>query len=295
VDREFRRRSVPQFSSRRWRYSRAARLIARFRHTPLVRLGRRAAFAWLDASDNVQFSLATNGEAGLLRRLAPHGCSVVLDVGANLGDWAAAAAAALPGATVHCFELDLGTRERLTARFAGSNRFVVAPTGLDRTAGRVEYDYYTTEPALTSLVRLPHTQPSVRREAVVGTGDGYLAQAGIEAVDLLKIDVEGAEGRVLGGFEITLARRAIRMVQFEYGLANVASRTLLADMSELLDSHGFAIGRLFADGVDFASYELTAESFRGGNFVAVQRGERALLTALATRSARLPVQEEEPT
>lgn len=286
MDREFRRRSVPQFSSRRWRYSRPARVVARYRHTFLVKVLRRAALAWLDASDNVQFTIATDGEAWLLQRLAPFGFSVVLDVGANVGDWSTAAASALPGATVHCFELDSDTRQRLASRLTPPDRFVVHPTGLDHAAGWVEYDYYPAEPALSSLIVLPHTEPSVRRSAPVSTGDEYVASAGIHTVDLLKIDVEGAEGRVLAGFDSTLSRRAIRVVQFEYGLANVASRTLLADLYERLTGSGYVVGRLFADGADFGTYEPTMESFRGGNFIGVLRSEHAILAAVAARQGR---------
>jgi FkbM family methyltransferase len=281
IDRDFRRRSVPQFSSRRWRYSRAAGLVARYRRAPLVRALRQAALAWLDAGDNVQFTIATDGEAWLLRRLARFDFSVVLDVGANIGEWALVAASALPGATVHCFELDPETRGRLLDRVGPSSRFVVHTTGLDRTAGEVEYDYYPSEPALSSLVAVPHTEPSVRRRGKVGTGDEYLGAAGIDTADLLKIDVEGAEGRVLTGFGDALRRQAIRVVQFEYGLANVAARTLLADMYDLLTTHGYEVGRLFPDGVEFTPYFPTMESFRGGNFVAVLRSEMAIRTALA--------------
>jgi hypothetical protein len=148
---------VPQFSSRRWRYSLQARVIARYRHTLLARAVRQAALAWLDASDNVHFTIATDGEAWLLQRLAPFGFSIVLDVGANVGDWATTAASALPRATVHCFELDPDTRQRLASRLTPPDRFVVHPAGLDRAAGWVEYDYYPAEPALSSLIVLPHT------------------------------------------------------------------------------------------------------------------------------------------
>ena len=276
---------MPPFSSSRWRYSRPARLVARDRHTLLARVVRRAALAWLNASDNVQFTIATNGEMWLLQRLAPFGFSVVLDVGANVGDWATAAASALPDATVQCFELDPDTRRRLANRLIPIDRFVVHPDGLDRAAGQVEY-YYPAEPALSSLVALPHTEASARRSALVSTGDEYPAGTGIRTMDLLKIDVEGAEGRVLARFESTLSRGAIRVVQSEYGLAIVTSRTPLADLYELRAGSDYEVGRLFADSVEFGHYEPTMESFRGGNFVGVLRSEHTILDAVAARKRR---------
>ncbi len=60
---------------------------------------------------NHHYDFAANGEAALLRRLAPFGPRVVLDVGANLGDWSAVAAEAFPDAQIHAFEIRLETAD----------------------------------------------------------------------------------------------------------------------------------------------------------------------------------------
>ncbi|GKQ36643.1 FkbM family methyltransferase [Streptomyces sp. A012304] len=286
-DAEFRQRVVPQFSSRRWRYSRLANLVARNRAVPAARCLTKAAHAWLDAADNVQFDMGTNGESRLLTRLAAHAVSVVFDVGANVGDWAEAAAQRLRGAHVHCFELDEENRSRLRDRLSSRpGRFTVAPSGLDREAGTVDYDFYPAEPALTSILPVPHSSPSERRTTTVVTGDQYVEAARVDTIDLLKLDVEGAEGRVLEGFSRTLEQGRIRVIQFEYGLANVVARCLLADLYARLAPHGYSLGRLFPDGVEFRPYDVTSESFRGGNFVAVRPSEAALARALAAPTRR---------
>jgi FkbM family methyltransferase len=48
------------------------------------------------------------------------------------------------------------------------------------------------------------------------TLDGYIAETGIDSVDLLKIDVEGFELTVLRGAEASLRSRRIKAVYFEY-------------------------------------------------------------------------------
>ncbi|MFD7709619.1 FkbM family methyltransferase [Streptomyces sp. NPDC059785] len=286
-DATFRQRTVPQFSSRKWRYSRAANLLARRRNTIGARLITRAAHAWIDATQNVQFDITTDGEMEMLRQLRHADVSTVFDVGANIGGWAATAARTLCRPHVHCFELDAENRvllERHVAKLDG--RFTVAPRGLDRERGTVSYDFYPEETALTSILRIPHSSPAERRQADVMTGDEYMENNRIDRVDLLKVDVEGTEGRVLEGFSQTLREERVRVVQFEYGLANVVARCLLADMYRLLEEAGFSVGRLFPDGVDFRPYELTAETFRGGNFVAVHANEVRLAQQLAATGKR---------
>ena len=51
-------------------------------------------------------------------RLLGREARCLLDVGAHDGTWAALAADACPGATVHCFELASPQRERLAERLA---------------------------------------------------------------------------------------------------------------------------------------------------------------------------------
>ena len=69
---------------------------------------------------------------------------------------------------------------------------------------------------------------SERRQVEVQTGDAYCTRHRIERIDLLKIDVEGAEHLVLRGFERMLHERRIEVIQFEYGLANIYTHHLFA-------------------------------------------------------------------
>jgi hypothetical protein len=57
----------------------------------------------------------SNGELRFMRSVLPD-CTVVFDVGANIGDWAAMAASINPSATLHCFEPSKPTFQRLQER-----------------------------------------------------------------------------------------------------------------------------------------------------------------------------------
>ncbi len=55
-------------------------------------------------------------------------------------------------------------------------------------------------------------------------GDDFMEQQGIESIDLLKLDLEGAEYDALLGFENALKKGKIRMVQFEFGYINITTK-----------------------------------------------------------------------
>jgi hypothetical protein len=82
---------------------------------------------------------------------------------------------------------------------------------------------------------------------------------------------------VLRGFGDSLSR--VRAIQFEYGLFNLGSRTLLLDFYRLLTPFGFQIGRVRPGRVDFQPYHYRQDRFIGGNYVAVK--DHALIDSLA--------------
>jgi hypothetical protein len=105
------------------------------------------------------------------------------------------------------------------------------------------------------------------------TGDSYCRERDIQRIDLLKIDTEGAEHKVLAGFDQMLKAEAIDIIQFEFGQANIETHFLLKDFFELLTPCGYQIGKLHPCSVEFHDYHYDMQDFVGPNFVAV-RGDR---------------------
>jgi hypothetical protein len=91
-----------------------------------------------------------------------------------------------------------------------------------------------------------------------------------DAIDFLKIDVEGAEHRVLEGAAETLARRRIKVLQFEYGAFSIDTRFLLKDFFAVLGGQ-FCIGKIYPTYVDFGDYDWRCEDFRFANYLCISR------------------------
>ncbi len=110
-----------------------------------------------------------------------------------------------------------------------------------------------------------------------------MARTGLDRVDVLKMDVEGAELSVLRGFSSAFENRAIDIVQFEYGPLNLITRHFLQDFYSFLNERGFALGKLYPDGVGFASYSYEHEDFVGPNYVACHRQRKDMMAAISRR------------
>ncbi len=224
-----------------------------------------------------------NGELHILNRLGERGAGVIFDVGANIGYWALAAAGANPAATIHSFEIFPETHALLAANTAGRDLIVANAFGLSDRDGVIEVQSADgVDSAHFSAVT--HFENGRRATCPVMRGDRYVAEAGIDRVDFLKIDVEGGEYDVLTGFSDTLARGAIDLIQFEYGPASLDSRKLLKDYCDLLVGHGYAVGRLHKAGANFKNYSvLDDENFINANFIACRKERPDLLGAVALR------------
>ena len=240
---------------------------------------------------NSEFDIDINGEAVLMERLRPFSPRIVLDVGANIGDWSLAALKYLPDATVHAFEIAPATSAKLIANAnanGAGNRLVVNACGLGDTTGEIML-YYTPESDTASstvslamdIARPNHGVTRVEEMNVpIVTGDTYMAEHGLTHIDFLKIDVEGAELSVLNGFAGAFARQAIDVVQFEYGQVNLRTRVFLEDFCNFFIAHGFLVGKLLPHGVGFKPFELPDEDFIGLNFIACRADRGDLVAAI---------------
>lgn len=254
-----------------------------------VRTARNAVYGALSVLHTEDHCPATNGEARVLRCLSPLGTTeqqrsgrlVLFDVGASRGAWALTALDACPGATVHCFELALPARRRLQSLAAERTGIVVAEAGLGDRSGTRRVKYYPSHEELSSLYDYPHDACFEWRQEPVLRGDDYLRSHGIETVDLLKVDAEGAELEILTGFEKALHGGRVAAIQFEYGYAAILSGSLLYRLYSLLSPLGYTIGRIFPRRVEFRPYTLFDEKFFGPNFLAVHHSRPDLTAVLS--------------
>jgi FkbM family methyltransferase len=251
---------------------------------PIVRGLRRVSHSYLDLSGNHSYDAGRNGEFRLLRRLGAGNVECVFDVGANEGEWVMGAARLLPQARFHCFEIVPDTARELVERTrAIGDRIQINAVGLSDAPGTLDVHVYPGFTEGASATDFEHSgMRSELQKCDVIVGDSFCEERGIERIDLLKIDTEGFDLRVLRGFDRMLGLGAIDVVQFEYGLANIASRALLADFHAFLGGHGFAVGKIWPTEVDFRAYDPRLdEDFRGPNYLAVRHGRADLLARLS--------------
>lgn len=222
----------------------------------------------------------TNGEVRLLKCLGST-ATVILDVGANWGNWALEAYQHCNNANIYCFEISTKTREKLSSNVAPYERIKVLDFGLLDHMGQEEIKYYPERNTVTSIYDFPHAEHAVWTQESVRTGDNFIEDHRLDHIDLLKIDAEGSDFKVLQGFGKILARGKISVIQFEYGYACILSRKLLVDFYEYLEPKGYVLGKLHSKHVDFRPYQLVDENFFGPNFVAVHRSHQFLISQLA--------------
>jgi FkbM family methyltransferase len=251
----------------------------------LFKLARRYSLIYDNCNDDPR----TNGEYWLLSQLGSFDPRIIFDVGANGGEWSVRCARLFPSAMVHSFEIVPQAAGRLKSRIIGIPNVAVNHFGLSDFNGEA-WVYVRRERDRSSSdgpgVGVIHGVASARVSGRTVIGDTYLEERGIDQIDILKIDVEGAEDRVLKGFACALADRRITVIQFEYGHWNIFSHFLLLDFYRLLEPLGFMLGKLYADGVAFKRWDAAAENFHGPKYVAVHSDRRDIIDAIRSKRAQ---------
>jgi FkbM family methyltransferase len=161
---------------------------------------------------------STNVE--LFRKLAKPGMTVI-DVGANVGQYTILAAAAVgPGGAVHAFEPDAKNAERLRANLAANNFSDIHLNVAALSDEPGELTLFSANNDNAGEHSLFQFDPNMQGHVIPAmTLDGYVQTAHLGAsgsVDLIKIDVQGAEAKVLlGGVETLKTHKPLIVCEFE--------------------------------------------------------------------------------
>jgi FkbM family methyltransferase len=206
--------------------------------------------------------------------------NTVLDVGANIGLYSLLAARLVGAAgRVHAFEAESGNAARLTANLALNDlrNVELFEAAVYSEEGSVTLNVFDSRFNAWHSLGRPHlpdpthegrtVAPVQTRRVAAVTLDAHCASHGIDQVDLLKIDVEGAEVDVLIGARRLLEEQAVRALLFEVSLPQIeALGHLPTEPFELLEAAGY---RTFALGRDGAVGEpVRAAAERYANYLA---------------------------
>jgi FkbM family methyltransferase len=209
---------------------------------------------------------AANGEFALLRAFLKPGM-VVVDVGSNIGDWARQALAIEPALQIYAFEPISHLFEALQTNLHG-RPVVFANAALSDQIGEVDI-YIDGDWSKSNSFFCRDFHRGGRKETINKlTGDAFVAEHRLEAIDFLKIDVEGAELKVLQGFRQTFARRQIDLCQLEYGATYLDAGILLRDIFSFAEEIGYGVAKLLPNELRlFKAYDYTLECFKYANYL----------------------------
>ncbi len=206
-------RSIPIERGKWWlRRKTAPWLVARLDTGPWIRISGQCDFEWavLEGIDTLEHRTADL----FSRLLGPR--SVVIDVGANVGYYTLTAAVCVgPAGRVIAFEPGPTTAARLRENAAlngFSNLTIVEAAVSDRPGSSVFRMACDSE---ASSLYDGGSDASSCVEVQVTTLDGYVFQSGLDRVDLIKIDAEGAEVAVLRGARQLLSRFDVPQIIIE--------------------------------------------------------------------------------
>jgi len=228
-----------------------------------------------------------SGEKWFLETFCKGKLKVALDVGGNVGHYAEMIVQHNPGVRVFSFEPHPTTFKTLSAS-ADKLGYKAMNLALGGEQGFIDlYDYAAVDGSqhasvYQGVIEDVHGSKSVRHRVSMTTLDAFMAEHGIDRVDLLKIDTEGNEYQVLKGAPSALDRGAIELIHFEFNVTNVISRVFMKDFYELLAD--YRLYRMLPDGLvrlrDYGSDMVDVEIFGFQNIVAIRK-DSPLLSSLS--------------
>ena len=169
---------------------------------------------------------------------------VLVDVGANVGNYSARFLNSFPNAQIFAIEPNYENFAKLSRNLEGQgnvsfiNSAAGATNGTANLYDRLDLGGASSHGSLIEEVITDfHEQQSVKTSVPIATLDKIVDLRSIKSIDLLKIDTEGFELEVLKGAENTLSRNLVKIVQIEFNFTNLYSKVFLSDICQLLQSH----------------------------------------------------------
>jgi len=204
-----------------------------------------------------------------LRGMMPSAEGALLDVGANVGDYYQLLRTAFgAGIPIHCFEPCAGTFQLLQRRVANDPHVHPHRMALGKEARTALLYSRKREGDLEATLLAGDTDGAISEEVQVQTVTRFCAAHGINRIQLLKIDTEGADFDVLLGAQELIEGGRVGAIQFEFGQRHLRARRFLRDYFELLS--GFQFYRVVQDGLHPVRYSYDLEQFGNeANYVAV--------------------------
>jgi FkbM family methyltransferase len=147
---------------------------------------------------------------------------IIFDVGAYIGEVTKTYMNVFPGAGIYCFE-PYAESYRQLEKLSESKTIHTYQTAVSDHTGRTKL-HINTDLTCNSLFSRPESGPIYYPEKARNTGeidvdtttiDSFCERESIERIDILKLDVEGAEIKVLKGASNRLSKKNIYLIYTE--------------------------------------------------------------------------------
>ena len=185
-----------------------------------------------------------NGEIGWLKSFLKNKINpVVIDVGANVGNFSKSVFFANQDAIIHAFEPHPKTYNDLLTNIKACDNFHPNNLGVgDKEETLALYDYANNDGSshaslYKEVITTIHGGNSTCHTVGVITLDEYLKKKNIDLINILKIDTEGNELNVLHGVREYLSEYKIQAILFEFNEMNIVSKTSFKDFWNTLESY----------------------------------------------------------
>jgi FkbM family methyltransferase len=200
-----------------------------------------------------------SAESKMILRLSSN-CPLFIDIGANVGVWTLALAAAHPCAHVYCLEPAPATFNVLRNNIAlnGLPNISAAQLAVSDSASVLTFQLTEKDSIFNRLAPIKETAHNLHRTRFINSHtievksvrlDNFCRERSIDRIGFLKIDVEGAEMSVLKGAEYLLRKRAVELIWIEVEPENLLEMgDSIDDLSAFMRDVGYTFHFLQPDG-----------------------------------------------
>ena len=229
----------------------------------------------LSGDEIFSYDIYENGEYDLIKKISKLKFETIFDVGSNLNGWTLVANKFFPEASIHTFEIS--ETSYVSAKMDPTNKKIIQNNfGLGDKNEFIKYkDYGKNSQINTTILDSNfHDNGSTSYELKktrIETGSKYCDKNNIDFIDFIKIDAEGSDHLVLNGFMDFLDRKAVRLIQFEYGYANGDAKFLMKDFFNLFKKKNYIVAKLRRKKIRFSGWKYEFNNFTSGpNYIAIR-------------------------
>ena len=203
---------------------------------------------------------------------------LLLDVGANKGDWTMRAIATIKPMNVDlsviAFEPCTGTRAMLESRVGSFDSVQVSPVALASSEGSAEF-YFNKAGAGTNS--LSPVSGGLSEQVTITTLDAFIKNGDIPHVTMLKIDTEGFDFNVLQGAKKSLSTGCIDIIQFEYNWRWLINHVSLRDVFEFIEDKPYVLGKLVGSSIDiYNEWHFEMDRYFENNYILIKKDHKLL-------------------